>query len=470
MKLLDRIKSWAGWGTPFNGAQEGQWRGPFVGMGELGNPFAIERLGDGWQRHLSVNNTTGIAAMQAAIAAYTNAFSLMPAAHKRQLPGGGFEEITTSALSRWVLHPNGFQTMADFMANGIRQLMERGNVVGVAARNDRNEITAIIWASGYQPHIDPETGALFYAVTLNDGVTRPDYLVPARDVLHIRINAPVVRPLDGRSPLVFCAYSLAANAQLLAFLNSYLNNRASPSYVLSTDLVLNGDQIKQLRAAWDDQAAKLASGGTPILAAGLKPHQLGVAPGDALLVSTFNMTVEDIARAFSIPRALLGISETAANAEQLMRSWVSLGLGSMVEIVEQELEKLFDLPRVEHIEFDSNALLRLDAEAQMRVVTDGVIKGVLSADEGRARLGLAPIKGGFGKLPTVQQQQIPLDLLHELHTADIANKTKPKPEPPPIEPPTPPAEPEAAEPPPDPDVAKALVLSMLNEKRKRRAA
>lgn len=461
MGMLARVKNWFAQG-PFNGAQEGQWRGPFFGMGELGNLFAADKFGDGWQRHLSFNNGAGIAAMQGAIAAHTNAFTLMPASHKRQLSGGGFEEVTTSALSRWLLKPNGFQTMGDFMGCGIRQLLEKGNVVGAAARNDRNEITAVVWATGYSIHIDPETGALFYAMTLNDGVDRPDYMVPARDVLHIRINAPVSRPLDGRSPLTYCAMSMCANAQLSSFLNAYLANRASPSYVLSTDVVLNLDQIRQLRTAWEDQAAKLAAGGTPILASGLKPHMLGVAPGDDLLVQTFNMTVEDIARAFSMPRALLGISETASNAEQLLRSWVSLGLGSMVELVEQEIEKLFDLPRNDQVEFDSNALLRLDAEATMRVVAEGVLKGVLSADEGRARLGLAPVAGGFGAMPTTQQQQVPLDLLHELHVAEIAAKVQPEPEPEP-EPEDPPPE----DPPPaDPETTKALVFSMLEHKRK----
>lgn len=460
-RLRSVVKSWLN--GPFNGA-EGSYRGPFYGVGELGNSFVIERSADGWQRHLNVGNTVGVAAMQAAISAYTNAFALMPATHKRLLPGGGYEDVTTSALSRWLLRPNGFQTIADFMSNGVRQLMERGNAVGAAARNDRNEVVSVVWASSYGVHIDPDSGALFYSMSLNDGSSRPDFLVPARDVLHVRINAQLSRPLDGRSPLVFCAYSLAANAQLSSFLNAYLANRASPSYILSTDLTLNAEQMRQLRAAWNDQAQTLASGGTPVLSGGLKPHQMGVAPGDELLVQTFNLTVEDVARAFSMPRALLGIAETAANAEQLMRSWVSLGLGSLVEIVEQEIEKLFELPRQDQVEFDSNALLRLDAEAQMRVVTEGVTKGVLSADEGRARIGLAPVPGGFGAIPTTQQQQVPLDLLHEMHTAEISAKLKPEPQPVAIEAETTEEEPEA-----DPEVAKALVVAMLHQKRRRAA-
>jgi HK97 family phage portal protein len=465
MKLptLARVKSWLS--GPFNGAQEGAVRGPFFGQGELGHLFKIEQFGDGWQRHLNVSNGSGVAATQAAIAAYCNAFALMPASHKRKLAGGGYEEVDTSALARWLHRPNGFQTTAEFMSNGIRCLMEKGNAVAFGVRNDRNEITATVWATSFSTHIDPDTGALFYAGALNDGVTRPDVLVPARDVLHIRINAPISRPLLGVSPIVYCASSMCVNAQLSAFLNSYIANRASPSYVLSTDLVLNVDQTRQLRAAWDEQSKTIASGGTPIISGGLRPHQMGVAPGDEFLVENFNLTVEDIARAFSIPRALLGISETASNAEQLLRSWVSLGLGSLVETVEQQIEKFFDLGRADQVEFDSNALLRLDAEAQMRVIGEGVTKGILSADEGRALLGLPPISGGFGAIPTVQQQQIPLDLLHELHVADIDAKTKPEPEPVPVALEGEVVEEEEA----DPEVAKALVVAMFDKKRRRSA-
>lgn len=448
-------KSW------FGGA-EGSWRGPFLGFGELGGAYDIEPLGDGWQRNLRVPRGANVSALQAAISAYCNAFALMPVSQKRQLSGGGYETIQSSALTKWLQSPNAFQTPAEFFSSGIRRLLETGNAVAFARRNNRFEIVSTVWASHYTTYVDPETGAIFYNGHTNDGTNISEYLIPARDVMHIRLNAPLETPLCGRSPIAFCASSLCVNAQLMAFLNSFVANRASPSYVLTTDLQLNAVQISQLREAWDQQSQKMKSGGTPVLASGMKPVAMGVAPGDDLLVSTFNLTVEDIARAFNMPRALLGIAETAANAEQLLRSWTSLGLGSMVEIVEQCIERLFELPRNDHVEFDSSALLRLDAEGQMRVVGEGVTKGVLSPDEGRAWLGLAPVEGGYGKLPTVQQQQIPLDLLHALHVADIDSKTKAA-NPPAVidstEDPEPEPEPEA-----DPDVTRALVSDMLHKR------
>jgi len=427
MNLATKVKSWLGLGA------EGSWRGPFFGTGELGGRYGIEAIGDGWQRNLSIGGrNASVAALQAAIGAHVSAFTLMPVAHKRKISGGGFEVVESSAVTRWLRHPNAFQTLGEFMSVMIRQLLETGNAVAVLARNNRYEIVTSVPVNSYTLHTDPESGEIFYWASLADGRNQAQMMVPARDILHLKINAPIHDLMRGRSPIQFCASSLAANVQLMGFLNSYMANRASPSYALSTDLPLTGVQMKQLRDAWNEQSQALASGGTPIMGNGLKPVQLGVAPGDDLLVR------------------------------------VSLGLGSMVELVEQAIEKSFDMAADEHVEFDHTAMLRLDSEAQMRVISEAVVKGIFSADEGRALLGLAPIPGGYGKVPAAQQQQVPLDLLHQLHMADLSARLRPEPEPAP-EPAKDekPAEPEKVEDKSvDPVVARALTADLLQRVKK----
>lgn len=201
----------------------------------------------------------------------------------------------------------------------------------------------------------------------------------------------------------------------------------------------------QLRAAWEEQSKQVNSGRTPILGNGMKPVMLGAAPGDALLVETFNLTVEDIARAFSLPKSFLGIDETASNSANLIREWMALGLGSHVELWEQALERVFRLSADEHIEFDATVLLRLDPQAEASRLKELVTGSILSADEARAVLSLPPVEQGFGTVPMAQQQMIPLNLLAELHAATIDSKTAPPPAPP-SPPAAEPAPPPAAEP------------------------
>jgi hypothetical protein len=106
---------------------------------------------------------------------------------------------------------------------------------------------------------------------------------------------------------------------------------------------------------------------------------------------------------------------------------------------EQALMKAFKFAPDEKVEFDPDALLRLDPQAEATRLKDLVTGGIMEVDAARAKIGLPPVEGGYGKVPAMQQQMVGLDLLTQLHAADIANK---------LNPPTPPAAPAPNDPPP----------------------
>lgn len=428
--MFERVKSWFGFG-----GVEGSNRGPFFGMGHLGNWFGLGSKEDGWQRDLQRAPHEPVAARFAAVSLIADAVSIMPAYHKASNEDGGATGVTTSALSRWLRRPNAIQTPSEFWAAGMRLLHEHGNAVAYVFRNTRNEITDAYWAAGYGLHVDQATKELFYQIQENEeSPVMGDYLVPARDIMHLRINADARRPMRGQSPIVACAMALATNNVLSKFLLTYLNNRSTPSYILSTDAMLTADQNKQLRAAWNEQSQAMKAGGTPILGGGLKPHNMGVAPGDDQLVENFKLSVEEIARAFRIPRPLLGLAEVTGNVEALVNVWLATSLGALVNMIEQSVGKLFYLPPDQFVEFDVRELTRMDWESRVKTTKEAVTGGLMSVDEGRAQIGMTPVSGGYGKMPTQQQQQIPLDLLHELHASEISAKLKPTPAPAPAAP------------------------------------
>jgi len=460
MTLVSRLKSW------WSSGAEAQPRGPFMGVGELGNVFSLGPLEDGWQRNLRAGVRDAVAARFAAVSLIADAVSLLPGGHFRRLPNGAKEARTGTSLAKWFVNPNSLQTRSEFFSAGVRHLMNTGNVVAFAVRDKSGDgdVLQTWWAQGYSVYIDPETGAVFYAVQTTKPGARlePEFLVPARDVMHLRINADARDPLQGQSPLVHCAQSLTVNATLSAFLAAFLNNRGSPSYVLSSDEKLSKEQMLQLREAWKEQSVQLASGGTPILGWGLKPQAMGVPPGDDLLVDTFNLTVEDIARAFRIPKSLLGIDETASNVEQLVNTWLATGLAALIDMIELSIDRLFGLPDNEFSELDTRELSRMDYASRMESASTGAVSGVLALDEARATLGYPPVPGGYGRMPTQQQQQVPIDLLHDLHRAEIAPAPAPSPAPSPTPEPTPAADEAKSI---DGSLARALVVAMIADKR-----
>lgn len=432
MHLISRAKNFlGGWGL----GDEGSWRGPFFGVGHLGGLHRLERLDDGFQRDLSLQQQSPVSAKFAAINRIAEAISIMPGSHERSLPDGGTQTIKTSALSRWLLAPNPLQTAAEFWDSGARLLMETGNAVGYSFRNSRNEIIATYWAASYGIQVLQDNDgnkAIFYQIMANEhSPEMGDYLVPAGDILHLRVHADPRRMLHGVAPLLHCAMALAVNTTLQRFLVTYLNRRATPSYVLSTDVVLKADQIQQLRSAWEEQSVAVRSGGTPIIGGGLKPHNMGVAQGDDKLIDNFQMTIEEVARAYGVPKALLGVAETTGNVENLINHWLATGLGALVNNIEQAVSRHFSLDLAnETMQFDTQALNRMDWTARVTSAANGATSGVFSIDEARAQLGLGPVPGGYGKVPTQQQQQVPLDLLHEIHAATIAAKITPPAAPP----------------------------------------
>jgi HK97 family phage portal protein len=268
-------------------------------------------------------------------------------------------------------------------------------------------------------------------------------------------------PLIGESPIKAAAMSIGINVALNHSQMMFFAQMSRPSGILSTEAALTREQMGQLRSAFADQSKMWAQGGIPILSNGLKFQPTGIAQSDAQLIEQQKMTLIDISRVFGVPHALL--SEGAGpqgGTEALISHWLSVGLGSVLESIERSLERLFALPPHERIELDPSPLLRVDFNGRIDGLAKAVMGGVMTPNEARLREGLGRVTGGDDAF--LQRQQTPVSLLSELAAAELTAKNEP---PPAQETPAqdePEAEPVADS---DPDVAKALVISMLTRKR-----
>lgn len=407
-----------------------------------------------WQRGIDMNfkHTSMPAAVQSALDGHVHAVAPLPGGHYRTKDDGGKERVKTSALSRILRRPNGYQTSSDFLTFLVRQLLGTGNFYAVGVRNDRNEFSAIhpLFSDTVAPWQEKESGELFYVIRSHELApwSESSFVVPARDVMHIRLYTPR-HPLEGVSPITYAAMSIAANSAISGHQAAFFNNMARPSFVLSTEMTMTGAQMKQLREAWNDQARQLESGGVPILANGFKAQPLSLSSQDAQLVDAFRMTVEDIARAFRIPGQLLGLPGTYSNTEQLISFWLSTGLGFLINHIEQSYDKFFDLAADEFTEFDTDTLLRVDLKSRLEALSQATQNGIMSPNEARSRLDLPKVE--FGDEPRMQAQCVPLSAA-ELTPAVTAAPAAPAPAAPP--------EPDASE----ADAARAFVLEMLHKR------
>jgi HK97 family phage portal protein len=393
----------------------GPWSLPITG-GWL--PNGVGDYLNWWQKGYDpIGGSTQSAMVEACVSAYAQTVAMCPGDHWRLNGKGGRDRVKNSALARLLRYPNDYQTISDFLLNAVRSLYLNGNTYALCLRNDRFEIDE--WHL-MRPEMSfpvlAQTGDVFYQLQGNDVINKrmgeaAPLLVPARDVLHVRLHTRYryPMPLVGDSPIM-AAYgdinvSEAINNQQAAF---YMNE-ARPSAVLSTDLTLDKDQVQALRDRWNDQAKGLHKGGTPILTAGLKVMPWAVGGKDAATAEILKLTNEHIALAFRVPLQILGLGGSSyASTELLMQSWIASGLGFCLNHIEEAIGVLFLLKGQpdEYVEFDTAALLRSAYNVRIEALARGVQGGIYSPNEARNLEGLPDVK--FGDEPRVQQQVVPL--------------------------------------------------------------
>lgn len=366
-----------------------------------------------WQMGYDVVTGNTTAMVEACVSAYSQTIAMCPGDHWRLKDNNGRERVENSALTRVIRKPNSYQTISDFLLNGVRSLYLDGNAYTLGLRNNRNEIVELHLMHPRQCRaMVGETGEVFYRLGGNEVVEKffdvDHLLVPARDVLHLRLHTPT-HPLIGETPLRAAAADVAAAGMMTEQQYRFYMNQARPSYVLSTDLPLSKEQINMLRGAWDEQSGGLRTGGTPILAHGLKPQPLTMNSKDAQFAEVMKMTNEHIALAFRIPMQILGIGSTPfSSTEALMGMWRATGLGFALNHIEEAIGRFFELKGQpdEYLEFSTSSLMRSSFKERVEALAVAT-KGMLMApNEARQDLELAEV--AFGDQVRSQQQDVPL--------------------------------------------------------------
>lgn len=441
---------------------EGSWRGPFFGQGELGGFFRLGSLEDGWQRNLRVDRFTldRIPVVEGGVNLYSNAFAqLRPMVHEYG-DAGRVTRNETHAAARVLVSPNTYESGADLQSRLIAMTIVHGEALVLGLRNDRAERSEmhLVPPGTWSPVVDPETKAIFYAINADGALLSPTdatMAAPARDVLHFRWKTPR-HPLIGESPLKSAALAAGVSIALSESQAAFFSQMRRPSGVLSTDEKLKPLQIRELRDAFDEQSARWASGGMPILSHGLKFQPLSISSQDAEVISTMRMSNEEIARALGIPPPLVGdlTHATLANVEQMVSAWLSFSLGGLIERYERALDRFFGLnSRTMRVDMDVTPLLRTDLGARMEAYGRGVQGGILTPNECRAREGLTAVDGADDLF--LQRQMTSVSLLADLNAQELEDKRTAATAPPPA--------PEPA-PEPDPDVTRILVRAMIQDK------
>src|SRR6185369_313341 len=306
---------------------------------------------------------------------------------------------------------------SDFILNLVGYLYGDGNAYALAIRNNRFEVGELhlMDAASCEANV-ASNGQVFYSLAGNpvvEAVLPHGALqrVPARDVLHLKLNARG-NPLKGEPPLINATADIAANQAMLRQTQTIAQNQSKPSGVLTTDQPLEDWQNKEIHQMWLERTTGAGAGGVPILSSGLKFQAMSTSSRDAQYAEMMQITDGHIATVYGIPLPLLslwGVQTAAGATADLMRYWVGGRFGFCLDHIENGIGLFFGLagwPQ-EYLEFDTAALLRSAQRDRIEALARGVQGGIYSPNEARALEDLPKAKDG--DQPRVQQQVVPLD-------------------------------------------------------------
>lgn len=198
----------------------------------------------------------------------------------------------------------------------------------------------------------------------------------------------------GLSPLDALRNTFALGLTLEEYANRFFATGTTPTGVIEVaDSSLTPDQVKAIKEGWIRHHTG-ANMHTPGVLVGATFKALSFRPEDAQLLGSREFTVNEIARIYRVPPALLAVTTPGAmsygSVEQLSEDFVRFTLRPLAELIERALSTLIPLPEA-FVKLNMDSLLRGSTESRYNAYAKGLASGWLSVSEIRRSEDLSPI-------------------------------------------------------------------------------
>ena len=241
-------------------------------------------------------------------------------------------------------------------------------------------------------------------IVRNPANRRPEYLidnaerVSAEEMIHVS-EMRLPGELRGKSRIELVSETLAMEKALTSFAARFFGSGSSTSGIIEVPGNLTREQAGDLASAFDSAHRNRMSSTsfkTGILSGGAKYTKTSVEPNEAQMLESRQFAVEEIARIFRCPPQMLGVTtpgaQSYASVEMNMISFVQNTLRTYIVKLEDAYSRL--LPADVYIRWNTNGLLRGDAQSRMAAYSVGLTSGIYSIQDVRAFEDLEPVAGG----------------------------------------------------------------------------
>jgi HK97 family phage portal protein len=238
-------------------------------------------------------------------------------------------------------------------------------------------------------------------------------------------------PLVGTPPVFASglASMLGLNAQKTSAL--LFENASVPGGLLTTPGEIDDVQEKRIKEEWEQRFSRVNLGRVAVLSGGMKYEKMAMTNVEGQMIEQLKWSAEVVCSVYHVPpyKVGVGVLPTYNNVQALNVEYYSQALQSHIEEIEELLDAALGIGWGEGLgtEFDTDNLLRMDTVTQVTAIRDAVGAGVMSPNEGRAKLDLKPVTGGDS--PFLQQQNYSLAALakRDAQADPFASATPPAP-------------------------------------------
>ena len=232
------------------------------------------------------------------------------------------------------------------------------------------------------------------------GRSRPVALTPD-EVVWFRYFNPL-EEYAGLSPVAPSRMAVDMGRDGLRFNRNFLRNSAQPDFVMLTNEYMNDSEVDDFYRRWESRYRGPANARRPAVASFIRDIKtLGLSHREMDFIQGLRWSLEEVSRAFGVPRPLLSDLERAtfSNVNAAERFfWRNTMVPEMTFLAEQVTRKLFPMlgyPDLE-MQFDLSAIEALAEDENARASREAQLldRGVLTINEVRRSRGLPDVPWG----------------------------------------------------------------------------
>jgi HK97 family phage portal protein len=330
----------------------------------------------------------------------------------QETPGDVDQESDSAAFSPVLRRPNHYQTPVQFFQSWLESKLAHGNTYVLMERDNRGVVVALYVLDPWRvkPLVSDADGSVFYEL-------QQDYLhqvqtsvvaAPASEIMHDRWNT-LFNSLVGLSPLYAAGVTANMGKKIQSNSSTFFNNASLPSGMLLAPERISDDQAARLKKHWEDNYGALQAGKVVALGGGLEFKPLRMTSQDSQLIEQLKWTDAAIAGAFGIPAFMINAGPTPSynNVDSLSVQYFTQCLQIHIKSIESCFNQGLGLTAAGYsVRFDLDDLLRMDT-ASLVTTLQNAVKGIITANEARKKLGYSKTEGGDVVL--TQQQNVSIE-------------------------------------------------------------